>query len=161
MPILLLDVVRAFRGLRRDAGFVVLGVLLFFALAGGGVAYWLLEDLGPLDALYLSVLTLTTVGYGDPAPVTAAGKLFTMGFVLVGLGILLAFVAMIAEHIRRHSVLRKRLERRGSSPEVDGGGEYDLLVVGSDAASRAAALEAARSGLRVVLVPAKADMRAA
>ena len=89
----------------------MLGVLLGLALVGGGCVYWLLEDLSPLNALYLSVLTLTTVGYGDPAPETGAGKLLTIAFVLVGIGILLAFVSMIAEHVRRNSVLHGPLAK--------------------------------------------------
>jgi hypothetical protein len=36
---------------------VSLGLLLLFAIAGGGVFYWQVEDLPPLDAVYLSVIT--------------------------------------------------------------------------------------------------------
>ena len=52
----------------------------------------------PLEALYVSVVTLTTVGYGDLTPSTAVvGKVFTILFILVGIGIILGFVNAVAE----------------------------------------------------------------
>ena len=48
-----------------------------------------------MDALYFSVTTLTTVGLGDLAPKTAPGKLFTVLYIFVGLGI----VGGIHQHV--------------------------------------------------------------
>ena len=59
--------------------------------------YWRVEECSPLDALYFSVVTLTTVGYGDLAPATAAGKIFTILYIFVGIGIILGFVNAVAE----------------------------------------------------------------
>jgi voltage-gated potassium channel Kch len=47
--------------------------------------------------LYFSVITLTTVGYGDFSPQTPAGKIFTMIYVLVGLGLISGFVYLLAD----------------------------------------------------------------
>jgi hypothetical protein len=171
MPIVILDLVRAVRALSRDAGFVALGVLLLLAVAGGTVFYWLVEGLGPLDAAYLAVMSLTTVGYGEPAPETAAGKIFTCFFVVGGMGLLLAFLSMLANEVRRRSVLRAPLARRAAREaepkELHAGhavpaGDYDLVVIGTDEASRRTAVDAAAAGLRVVLVePAQLDERRA
>lgn len=65
----------------------------------GTVFYRFVEDLRWLDSLYFSVITLTTVGYGDFSPSTNAGKVFTMGYVLVGIGIFVALVTEIGSHI--------------------------------------------------------------
>lgn len=65
----------------------------------GTVFYRLVEDLRWLDSLYFSVITLTTVGYGDFSPTTNAGKVFTMVFVLVGIGIFVALVTEIGAHL--------------------------------------------------------------
>ena len=64
----------------------------------GTVFYRFVEDLAWLDSLYFSVITLTTVGYGDFSPVTSTGKVFTMFYVLAGIGIFVALVTEIGQH---------------------------------------------------------------
>jgi Ion channel len=159
MPILLLDVLRAIWALRHDRGFVVLAVLTVVLVAGGGVFYSRVEELRPLDAVYLSVITLTTVGYGDVAPATDAGKIFTSGFVIVGMGILVGFVATLAGQLRARSMLHRPLTRlsagRGEAQASPEPAEYDVLVIGSSDASRRVGIEAAGLGLRVVFADAE------
>jgi voltage-gated potassium channel len=163
MPILFLDVFRAVWTLRRRPGFATLGLLVVLGIAGATGFYWQVENLRPLDAVYLSVLTLTTVGYGDLTPATDAGKVFTAVYVLFGYGILLALVSMLADQLGRQGVLPAPLaqavrRRRGGAAEAKPEParqlprDYDVLVIGSSPASRRLALEAARAGLRVVVL---------
>lgn len=70
---------------------VLLSVM--FILLIGTVFYHNIEKMALLDALYFSVMTLATVGYGDFTPVTMLGKLFTILYVLLGVGILTAMIA--------------------------------------------------------------------
>jgi hypothetical protein len=70
--------------------------LVVLLLLGGTAFYSLVEDWNPLDALYFSVTTLTTVGLGDLAPKTAPGKLFTVLYIFVGLGIVGGFINTLA-----------------------------------------------------------------
>lgn len=65
----------------------------------GTVFYRLIEGLRWLDGLYFSVITLTTVGYGDFSLVTDAGKTFTMFCVFVGFGIFVTLVTEIGSHL--------------------------------------------------------------
>jgi voltage-gated potassium channel len=88
--------VRAIWVLRRDRQFASLALLAGVAIISGTGFYSFVEGLRLVDALYFSVVTLTTVGYGDFAPQTDVGKLFTAVYVLVGVGILLAFVTTVA-----------------------------------------------------------------
>ena len=64
----------------------------------GTVIYHLLEGWTWLDSFYFSVITLTTVGYGDFSPQTTGGKLFTVFYILVGLGMILAFIHTVYNH---------------------------------------------------------------
>ena len=110
MP-LILTTVRAIWTLRRDEHFRSLAFLSAVAIVSGTVFYTLVEDLRVIDALYMSVVTLATVGYGDFTPKTDAGKLFTVFYVLIGVGILLSFVTRVAgqavqSHVEHHGSRR-------------------------------------------------------
>ena len=96
MPLLILTMLRAGWALRRDSQFTSLALLAVIAIISGTGFYSIVEGLRFVDALYFSVVTLTTVGYGDFAPETDAGKLFTAVYVLVGVGIVLAFITTVA-----------------------------------------------------------------
>jgi voltage-gated potassium channel Kch len=99
MEILVINTIRAIRSLWADANFRALARLAVIAISSGTVFYWLFEDLSIVNALYFSVTTLTTVGYGDFSPQTTPGKLFTVVYVLVGVGILLAFLSRVAVQV--------------------------------------------------------------
>ncbi len=70
----------------------------------GTVVFHLLEKWSWIDSLYFTVITLATVGYGDLTPTTPVGKLVAVIFVIVGVGIFLAFL---------NKVMERRVERRG------------------------------------------------
>lgn len=93
------DLVLGLRNFWRDpAGRAVLAVALT-AIGGSTVFYRFVEDLRWIDSLYFSVVTISTVGYGDIAPETVAGKVFTMVYVIVGIGVFVALVSTIAHHL--------------------------------------------------------------
>jgi voltage-gated potassium channel len=88
------------RGKKRSAGHhlrVVLGnparqLQLAFAclallIAAGSTGYRLIEGMPWLDAVYMTVITVTTVGFGEVHPLHPAGRLFTMGVIAFGVGI--------------------------------------------------------------------------
>ncbi|HET7460936.1 MAG TPA: potassium channel protein [Longimicrobium sp.] len=61
-------------------------VLLLIVLVVGTVGYRLIEGLHWIDAAYMTVITVATVGFGEVEPLTQAGRLFTMGLIVVGVG---------------------------------------------------------------------------
>jgi voltage-gated potassium channel len=107
MPLLVLTSLRAIWTLRREPQFVSLAFLAAVAIVSGTGFYTLVEGLRFVDAFYFSVVTLTTVGYGDFAPQTDVGKLFTAVYVLVGVGILLAFVTTVAAKVSQTPLLHQ------------------------------------------------------
>lgn len=56
-------------------------------IAGGTVFFRHVEGWSWLDAYFFTVVTLSTVGYGNLVPATAAGKIGTTVFILLGLGV--------------------------------------------------------------------------
>jgi hypothetical protein len=85
-----------------------MGVILL-----GTLFYWRQEGWSLLDAFYFSVITLATVGYGDFAPRTALGKLFTTGYVLVGVGLLGSFLSLL---VHRATELARHPSRHRDAP---------------------------------------------
>ncbi|MBN2547609.1 MAG: two pore domain potassium channel family protein [Anaerolineales bacterium] len=92
-------------------------VLLILGL--GTLVYARVEGWSLLDSLYFSVVTLTTIGYGDLAPQTAGGKIFTMVYILMGLGVLAVFISTMAEHAlaEQRQKVKDRETRRGENLE--------------------------------------------
>jgi hypothetical protein len=81
----------------RDPQLQVPTALVVLTLLTGTIFYWVVEGWSLLDAVYFSVVTLATVGYGDFSPKTAPGKLFTMVYIVVGIGLLAAFANAFAK----------------------------------------------------------------
>ncbi len=67
-------------------------------IALGTVAYHFIENWTWLDSLYFSIITLTTIGYGDFSPQTDAGKWFTIFYIIIGVGIILTFINTLYNH---------------------------------------------------------------
>ena len=78
-------------------------VAAVLVLIGGMFFYHKVENLNWIDSLYFSIISFTTVGYGDIYPKTSAGKLFTALYVIVGIVI---FGALI------NNLIKSRIAKR-------------------------------------------------
>lgn len=58
----------------------------------GTIGIMIIEHLSFLDALYFTIVTIATVGYGDVSPVTTGGKIFSIFLIILGIG---AFVTLL------------------------------------------------------------------
>lgn len=86
-------------------------------LAAGVVGFMALEGLAFFDALYMTVVTVATVGYGDIVPRTFAGRTFTMVLIIAGVGMTyytLTFLIGLAVE----GQLKNILGRRGMSRKI-------------------------------------------
>ncbi len=91
----------------RDKEYRELLLTTFIVILAGSITYRYLEDWSWVDAIYFSVVTLTTVGFGDFAPQTDAGKIFTIFYIIVGIGIILSFINTLYEHYKGQRGKRK------------------------------------------------------
>ncbi len=105
----------------RDPATRGLALLALLTIASGTSFFTFVEGWRVIDALYFSVVMLTTIGFGDLVPSSDLAKLFTVVYSLVGIGILASFVASIAMTMtaRHEPSPRRRLRRprRGSASE--------------------------------------------
>ncbi len=83
----------------------VKGILVFTVgmILWASVFYRYVEGWSWLDAVYFSVVTISTVGFGDFSPETAAGKIFTMFYIVIGLGVFVTAATTIANTILSQS----------------------------------------------------------
>ena len=88
--------------------------LVSVVIGAGAVFYRFVEDWSWTDAVYFTVITLTTVGYGDLSPTTTPSKIFTVVLVLLGIGVIVAFVERIAS-LAAEDVVNRRGRRRGQA----------------------------------------------
>jgi hypothetical protein len=82
-----------FRNTIRSGASLVLVPLLIIILIGTAGYAWL-EDWSLLDALYATVITVTTVGYGGLSPKTAGGRIFAIFFTIIAIGLISTFMRL-------------------------------------------------------------------
>jgi voltage-gated potassium channel len=84
---------------------------LFPVLAIGVLGYMSIEGWGFLDALYMTVITITTVGYREVQEVSPSGRVFTIFIIFLGMGIFaytLGMVAQLMVEFQVRSILGRR-----------------------------------------------------
>src|SRR6185295_9208619 len=74
----------SFQETQHQIRIAIVAIAIMFTI--GVVGFMLIEKLPLLDAIWLTVITLATIGYGDLVAHTPAGRLFTIMLILLGLG---------------------------------------------------------------------------
>ena len=70
-------------------------LLLAFGVAG----YMIIEGWSFLDALYMTVISVTTVGYDEVAPLSNSGRIFTIFVILFGVGTALYILTILVQTV--------------------------------------------------------------
>ena len=73
--------------------------LLIFSLFAGTVGFYIIEDFDLLNAFYMAVITLSTVGFAEVHEMSDNGRLFTAFYILMNLGILAYAVSVLTSFI--------------------------------------------------------------
>ncbi|HUV02904.1 MAG TPA: potassium channel protein [Desulfobacteria bacterium] len=106
-------------------------------VAIGALGFWYLEGLTPLEAFYMTVTTITTVGYGDYYPHTTYGQTFTVGLILAGVGVALyvltGIIGLVLEGQLREAFGITRVKRGVAKMKnhkiICGGGRTGSVIV--------------------------------
>ncbi len=85
-------------------------IIFLLLLSVGSFAYSYAEKWNYLDSVYFTVVTVTTIGYGDFAPQTNTGKIFTIFFSFFGIAMVFYFFSIIGKYVFKRTIERKMKE---------------------------------------------------
>lgn len=100
----------------KTRNLIFAAVMLFLVVSIGTAGYMILEKWNFLDSLYMTVITLTTVGFSEVHPVSEQGRILTMTILVSGLGVVGYLVGTLTQILVEGQLLRimgrKKLERQ-------------------------------------------------
>lgn len=113
----------ALRGIQQELLALVILSLMFVYLAACGIHFFEREAQPEafgsiLDSMWWSVVTLTTIGYGDVYPTTSGGRLFTALVALVGVGLIAIPSGLLASALTEARVEREKSEEGEKEDEA-------------------------------------------
>jgi voltage-gated potassium channel len=121
------------------------------AIAIGTAGYKIIEPHWPLmDALYMTVITLTTVGYREVGPLNQAGQIWTMILALTGVGLIFGSVGIVAEYLVVEATSGQREAKRMTEAVNKLHDHYILCGFGRVGAT--VARELVHAGRKVVVI---------
>jgi len=95
--------------------------LLFLIIASGTVGYSLIEGMTLFDSFYMTLITISTVGFGEITPLTPSGRFLTVVIIISGISLLTYSLGQIARVFIEGELQklfgRKKLEKQISSLE--------------------------------------------
>ncbi len=104
----------------RHGGPLLVGLVAIFALASAATAgYVIIEGWTVLEAVYMVVITMSTVGFREVHPLSPAGRALTTGLILTGVAAF-AYVAASGFRLMLEGELRRVVGRRRMDKEIAG-----------------------------------------
>lgn len=128
--------------------FIYLGLLTILALTEGGNEQALISTF--FDAFWYSIVTLTTVGYGDMYPITFIGKIIGLTFVVASLGAIGLFISSLSVEIN------KRLENRRIG-FMGTNFQNHVVIIGWDKFAQRVLEQIILTGYKIAIVTDKKD----
>ena len=121
----------------------------------GAMGYMLIEDYTILDGIYMSVITITTVGYGEVKPLSEIGRGFTIFLILIGFGILAfaghAVVELLFERAWSDKAEIKKMKKQISKLKSH------YIICGFGRVGKAASEHFKAAGVDFVIIEANPD----
>jgi len=86
-------------------------ILIVLTMMFGTIGYMVIDDFTLMDAVYQTGVTFTTVGFGEIAPISDQGRVFTVTLIIVGFLIFTISIGIVAEALKNGEILKLIKER--------------------------------------------------
>lgn len=139
--------------LKRRCLYIVLAIL--FVLGAGTVGFTLIEGYPPFDAFYMTLTTITTVGYREVHDLTRAGRIFNSGLIICGVAAMFFAIGAMTQAVLEMELpelFSKRRVRRMIEKL-----ENHYIVCGFGRVGQAAGWELQQAGVPFVIVDRNPD----
>lgn len=90
----------------------ILGGVALVVVGLGTIGYIVIEEAKVLDAFYMTLITLTTVGFGEIIELDDAGRMWTAGLIVAGVTLVGTMVAFLAQLIQEGGLGQRGRQRR-------------------------------------------------
>ncbi|MGC1678475.1 MAG: potassium channel protein [Candidatus Binataceae bacterium] len=117
--------------------FIIAIAGLVLLMAAGTAGYMLIEGMSSLDALFMSVITLSTVGFQEVKPLDPQGKVFTIFLIVTGVGVAFYLLAVAAELVLEgqlkeflgSTAMQRKIHKLENHVIVCGFGRFGRVVI--------------------------------
>lgn len=128
----------------------VLAAVALTVLGIGTLGYMLIEGWSALDAFYMTLITLTTVGFGEVNPLSHPGRLFTIALIGTGVVGFATTVALLAQLVQEGALGERGRQRRMQKKIDDMNGHF--IVCGYGRVGRAVSNQLFAEGVDFVII---------
>jgi len=87
-------------------------ILTVLTMLVGTVGYVVIDDFTLIDAIYQTGITFTTVGFGEIAPISDIGRIFTITLIISGFAVFSSAVGILVSELNRGNIVAILKERR-------------------------------------------------
>lgn len=134
---------------------ILIGFALVAILTGGTLGFILIEGYPPFDAFYMTMITVSTVGYAEVHPLSHAGRVFNSFLIFFGVTIMLLAVGGMTQAIIELE-LNQYFGKRRNRKMIDKLNDH-YIVCGFGRVGRGAAAELQRAGAPFLVVDKNED----
>src|SRR5580700_11494437 len=130
--------------------FILIASALIVTQLGGTLGFILIDHYPPFDAFYMTLITITTIGYGEVHPLSHAGRIFNSFIILAGVALVLLFFGGATQALLEFE-LQSVFGRRRMDREIGRLSDH-YIICGAGRVGRSVARELERKPLAFVIV---------
>lgn len=130
-------------------------VYVLLTVTAGVSGFMIIERWGFLDSLYMTIITLATVGFSEIHPLSPYGRVFVIALILSGIGVATYFVSLMTSFVVEGEF--RNLLRRRKMEEIIMELDNHYIVCGSGKIAREAVNEMKKKSRKIVLIDEKCD----